>query len=1006
MCSYLEKSTSGTLAPHLTARWKRRFIVLTSTAVHWFKRIEGYDLFGEELGSVLLKNITSVKPCNNPTPDDAGSSDFFYFSFEAKEEGNFVDTLFLRQFRAPTKDQRDEWVNALHLSVSQTRLTRTPLKGEGRSIQAASNAASNAASRATSRATSFSVFNDAHPSLHAQRRNTIDGVSLMAPFMNSLAHVPPAPPRIDLLTLDDTVLSSVSSGSLPLTYGYNSTPINLTLTDTNTAVLHITNHQSITLTQSILGKSSANNGKEIQVPVDVLEASVRNKFHELGEELCLVDNCVLKVDITNAATNTTTTTTTNTTNTTNTSNSSITLPYLALVTIVLAAALNSSDVTTRLLQHYSLTPPDPIFPVAGSVILLTLHQLRNLLYAVFLKHNKPPTTTTITYSLTILSLVQPQPTEEEDPAGYPHEITLPPVPIRFINGTVDQGGLNEATRRWQKTHQWRTDNYIDELLLNPIPEFYAIKNAYPLFYCGRTKPIFEDPDGNKISHVCYYEQIGKVNFEKCSEIGMPALQKFIQFVVEFVYTYFAPYEHSKIFNIVDVKDFALSEVKGELLTFFKFITNLSQDHYLERASVICVVNAPMWFSMLWRVVKPMINENTQKKVRVLSAKETFQGLCEFIEPDQIPEEYGGTLVYKNDQNEKVSVRDSKHGSELERAIFMYVERLNSGKPLPRPPHFNREDVTEAWKKHETREGLWDSDLNDPLGPSDVHLPLHEQKSRFALDARGIEINEDGNNARISEIRRHSVSDIGSADGDVSEPRGTDSPTNRPIRRDSTVEGMRTNRTARRSREFGESDSESEYDDSVAVDDSERDEMRRLRKQMGSVDSQISMSSVSVGGFFTGTEHFVGTEVIMEGWLNKKASGVGFFGRRSWASRWAKLVIGVAPKENTDGSPVNQRPVSPTNNKSSDAVVPMLLFYWFESSPNPSSFMVLDESVVVPVERPTVRNDGAEEGNKHCFDIVHLPAKRVTRSFSALDIESRDKWVKCLTTVMSEFQGGN
>jgi hypothetical protein len=113
-------------------------------------------------------------------------------------------------------------------------------------------------------------------------------------------------------------------------------------------------------------------------------------------------------------------------------------------------------------------------------------------------------------------------------------------------------------------------------------------------------------------------------------------------------------------------------------------------------------------------------------------------------------------------------------------------------------------------------------------------------------------------------------------------------------------------------------------------------------------------------------------------------------------------MGAAPKENEDGSPTSS---SPTNVAGSDEIVPMLLFYWFESSLHPSSFMVLDDSIVVPVERPTVRVDGAEEGNKHCFDIVHLPAKRVTRSFSALDVASRDQWVKCLTTVMSESKAG-
>ena len=72
----------------------------------------------------------------------------------------------------------------------------------------------------------------------------------------------------------------------------------------------------------------------------------------------------------------------------------------------------------------------------------------------------------------------------------------------------------------------------------------------------------------------------------------------------------------------------------------------------------------------------MINENTQKKVRVYTAKETYTGLLEFLDADRIPEEYGGSCSYKNATGEKINCR---HGTEMERAMFDYVDRMNSGK---------------------------------------------------------------------------------------------------------------------------------------------------------------------------------------------------------------------------------------------------------------------------------------------------------------------------------------
>jgi glutaredoxin-related protein len=61
--------------------------------------------------------------------------------------------------------------------------------------------------------------------------------------------------------------------------------------------------------------------------------------------------------------------------------------------------------------------------------------------------------------------------------------------------------------------------------------------------------------------------------------------------------------------------------------------------------VIFLVNAPMWFSWAWKLVRPWVHENTQKKVRILSRSEVLAGLQEHIELSQIPELYGGGADY-------------------------------------------------------------------------------------------------------------------------------------------------------------------------------------------------------------------------------------------------------------------------------------------------------------------------------------------------------------------------
>jgi hypothetical protein len=71
----------------------------------------------------------------------------------------------------------------------------------------------------------------------------------------------------------------------------------------------------------------------------------------------------------------------------------------------------------------------------------------------------------------------------------------------------------------------------------------------------------------------------------------------------------------------------------------------ANQHYPERSHVIFVVNAPSWSSFVWRLLSPFVHPNTQKKVKILSKKETLAGLQEHLDISQIPEYYGGQLDF-------------------------------------------------------------------------------------------------------------------------------------------------------------------------------------------------------------------------------------------------------------------------------------------------------------------------------------------------------------------------
>lgn len=93
----------------------------------------------------------------------------------------------------------------------------------------------------------------------------------------------------------------------------------------------------------------------------------------------------------------------------------------------------------------------------------------------------------------------------------------------------------------------------------------------------------------------------------------------------------------------DVQGVGVGDLVGDALAFLRRSAHLIQEHYPERSKVILIVNAPGWFSFLWKVIKPMVNERTQKKIRIVGKSETFACISEFVDPKDIPKCYGGQL---------------------------------------------------------------------------------------------------------------------------------------------------------------------------------------------------------------------------------------------------------------------------------------------------------------------------------------------------------------------------
>ncbi|CAM9691831.1 unnamed protein product [Chrysoparadoxa australica] len=211
--------------------------------------------------------------------------------------------------------------------------------------------------------------------------------------------------------------------------------------------------------------------------------------------------------------------------------------------------------------------------------------------------------------------------------GYPANLELP---IRYIKGMG--GDLVEARRRYIESLKWREEYKVDGLLSEAQPHFDAIKKYYPHFVYKRAK------NGS----LCYYEIPGQTNLPKLRENGvdLDALVRHYIYITEFIWRELDTGEEAKLLTMMDLKGVKVSQFVGEVKTFMVAAAKLIGAHYPERSFKIFILNAPWWFNMVWKVVSPVMHQNTRDKVTVCGSNYLKQ-LQELIDIENIPSAVGG-----------------------------------------------------------------------------------------------------------------------------------------------------------------------------------------------------------------------------------------------------------------------------------------------------------------------------------------------------------------------------
>ncbi|KAL0031783.1 hypothetical protein WJX79_007279 [Trebouxia sp. C0005] len=138
--------------------------------------------------------------------------------------------------------------------------------------------------------------------------------------------------------------------------------------------------------------------------------------------------------------------------------------------------------------------------------------------------------------------------------------------------------------------------------------------------------------------------------------------------------------------ILDLAGLRMSMLNQNTIKVFKSMSGIYQDHYPELMSRMFLVNIPLMFAAVWKVLQMFVDDRVKAKIRFLR-KADFHILHEFVDRDSLPESLGGKAKEKllSDKQGYLPPSLQAVNAEIRRRIDARDARLKqagSGKGAP------------------------------------------------------------------------------------------------------------------------------------------------------------------------------------------------------------------------------------------------------------------------------------------------------------------------------------
>lgn len=185
------------------------------------------------------------------------------------------------------------------------------------------------------------------------------------------------------------------------------------------------------------------------------------------------------------------------------------------------------------------------------------------------------------------------------------------IPQRYLD-MADQD-VPQAMENMQKTLQWREEENIDQILNKPHVNFDICKQAIPQYFMGR------DAKGNPV--FLQRPALLDMDLARANGVDYDDLLHHAIYVQEYLWQIIERENPmALVTNIIDVGDLNFSDFRKQKdrLAQLLRIASIFDAHYPCRASKTIVVNAPSWFGMLFKLIKPVMREKSAEMIAICS----------------------------------------------------------------------------------------------------------------------------------------------------------------------------------------------------------------------------------------------------------------------------------------------------------------------------------------------------------------------------------------------------